>query len=66
MTRAHRPLHRLITEVRAEQVERPMREVDEAQQAEDDRQAHRQQEVQHSHSDAVDDLQEINVHGVRR
>jgi hypothetical protein len=60
-----RPLQRLIAQVRAEQIERTVREIHEAQQAEHDRQAHRQQEVQHAHADAVDDLQQIDVHGFR-
>jgi hypothetical protein len=40
-----------------------MREIDEAQQAEDDRQAHRQQEVEHADAHAIGDLQQIDVHG---
>jgi hypothetical protein len=57
------PSGHLVAEVGAQQVEGAVREIHEAQQAEDDRQAHGQQEVQHADADAVDDLQQIDVHG---
>jgi len=50
------PLKGLEAEVGAQQVEGPVREVHEAQQAEHDGQADRQQEIQHADADSVDGL----------
>ncbi len=53
---AQAPARHLVAEIRAQQVERAVREVHEAQQAEHDGQADRQQEIQHADADPVDDL----------
>ena len=55
-------LERLEAQVGAKRVERTVGKVHEAQETEDDRQAYCQQEVEHPDANAIDDLQQIDVH----
>jgi hypothetical protein len=63
---ARAALDHLVGQIGAEQVERPVREVHELQQPEDDAQADRQQEVEHPQADAVQDLEQVGHAGLRR
>ena len=58
-------LDELVAEVRAEQVEAPVGEVEDVEQAEDQRQADREDEDQHPERDSVEDAREVLVEEVR-
>ena len=58
-------LDKLVSEVRAEKVEAPVRQVDHVEHPEDQREPDRQHEDQHPERDAVEDAREVLVEEVR-